>query len=75
MDLPKAYDYILYDLLIAKLNAYGFTRNASKLVYCYLKNRSQRVKVGSTYSTPRYVSNGVPQGVRNGTITVQHLHK
>ena len=62
MDLSKAYDCIPYDLLIAKLSAYGFQRNALKLIYSYLTNRSQRVKVGSKNSTAQRISIGVPQG-------------
>ena len=34
-DLTKAYDCISHELLIAKLNAYGFS-NALDLVYDYL---------------------------------------
>ena len=33
------------------MEAYGFEKSALKLVYSYLTNRKQRVKVGSTYST------------------------
>ena len=62
MDLSKAYDCIPYDLLIAKLSAYGFQRNALNLIYSYLTNRSQRVKVGSKNSTAQRISIGVPQG-------------
>ena len=62
MDLSKAYDCIPYDLLIAKLSAYGFQRNALKLIYSYLTNRSQRVKVRSKNSTAQRISIGVPQG-------------
>ena len=62
MDLSKAYDCIPYDLLIAKLSAYSFQRNALKLIYSYLTNRSQRVKVGSKNSTAQRISIGVPQG-------------
>ena len=35
-DLLKAFDCMCLDLLIAKLNAYGFDRNALKLIYDYL---------------------------------------
>ena len=62
MDLSKAYDCIPHDLLIAKMNAYGLKRNALKLVYSYLKNRMQRVKTGSTFSSSKKVSIGVPHG-------------
>ena len=33
MDLSKVYDCIPYDLLIAKIDAYGLKRKALKLVY------------------------------------------
>ena len=37
-DLSKAFDYILYELLIAKLSTYGFDFKALK---CYVINRKQ----------------------------------
>ena len=61
-DLSKAFDSISHDLLIAKLHAYGFSRNALTLIYDYLSGRKQRTKVGDTFSTWRYVIYGVPQG-------------
>ena len=39
-DLLKAFDCICHNLLIAKLNAYGFDRNAVELIYDYLSDRS-----------------------------------
>ena len=61
-DLSKAFDCICHDLLIAKLNVYGLERNALKLVYDYLSNRSQKTKVGSSFITYLYIVYGVPQG-------------
>ena len=41
MDLSKAFDTINYELLTAKLHAYGFRREALKLILSYLKNRKK----------------------------------
>ena len=38
-DLSKAFDCILHDLIIAKLEAYGFQIYALRLVRDYLSNR------------------------------------
>ena len=62
MDLSKAYDCILHDLLIAKLEAYGLDRNSLKLMYSYLTGRTQRVKVVSSYSSLGKIKIGIPQG-------------
>ena len=62
MDLSKAFDCINHDLLLAKLNAYGFDKNCLKLIYSYLKGRNQRVKINGDYSSWKEIINGVPQG-------------
>ena len=61
-DLSKAVDCLSYDLLIAKLNAYGFNYKSLQLIYSYLTNRYQRVRINSSYSTWSEIINGVPQG-------------
>ena len=53
---------IPYDVLIAKLNAYGFDQVALKLIHSYLCDRAQSVKVGSLFSNELDILCGVPQG-------------
>ena len=50
-DLSKAFDCLNHELLIAKLNAYGFTLPALKLVQDYLSDRKQTARVNNSYST------------------------
>ena len=50
MDLSKAYDCFLHNLIIAKFEAYGSKRNSLKLLLDHLKPQEQRVKIGSLYS-------------------------
>ena len=68
MDLSKAYDCLPHDLIIAKLEAYGFDKNSLKLILSYLTNRKQRVKNGSFFSTWLDILLGVPQGSILGPI-------
>ena len=61
-DLSKAFDCLSHDLLIAKLEAYGFAKSALMFVYDYLKNRKQRTNVNGSYSSWRDLKKGVQQG-------------
>ena len=61
-DLSKAFDCLKHDLLIAKLNAYGFTYESLKLINNYLSERKHRTKVGSSFSEWLELNLGVPQG-------------
>ena len=55
-------DCLPHDLLIAKLEAYGFGMRSLKLIASYLSNRKQHVKIGSTVSDWEDNICGVPQG-------------
>ena len=46
-DLSKAFNCLSHDLLVAKLNAYGFSMSALRFVHSHLKNRMQRTKINS----------------------------
>ena len=61
-DLSKAFDCLNHDLLLAKLNAYGFSIDALKFLKSYLTDRKQRTRVGSDYSEWMKIEYGVPQG-------------
>ena len=61
-DLSKAFDCLPHELLIAKLDAYGFDKSSLKLMHSYLSNRKQRVKINDTYSSWSEILFGVPQG-------------
>ena len=63
-DLLKAFFCIPHDIIIAKLEAYGFHIDALKLIHDYLSNRKscQRVKVNDAYSSGKDIFYGLPQG-------------
>ena len=67
-DLSKAFDCLDHELLIAKLEAYGFGNKALKLVHSYLTGRFQRVRINSTFSTWSEIFFGVIQGSILGPI-------
>ena len=69
MDLSKAFDCLQHDHNnIAKLYAYGFEMQALKLIYSYLSNRFQSIRVKDTYSSVNKVKSGVLQGSLLGAI-------
>ena len=45
MDLPKVYDCLPHDLLIAKLEAYGLDNDSLNLPLDYLSFRKERTKL------------------------------
>ena len=61
-DLSKTFDYLPHELLIDKLDAYGFDKSSLKLIHSYFSNRKQRVKINDIYSSWREILFGVPQG-------------
>ena len=67
-DLSKAFDCLSYDLLIAKLHAYGLDLASFKILQDYLKNRKQRTKVDSFYSSSKKILSSVPQGSTLGPL-------
>ena len=51
MDLSKAFDTINHDLLIEKIQAYGFDKCSPKLLFSYLNNRWHRKNMNQNFSS------------------------
>ena len=66
--LYKAFDCLLHDLTIAKLNSYGFNLTALNPIHNYLTKRKQRTKINQSHSSWEDIFFGVPQGSILGRI-------
>ena len=75
MDLSKAFDTINYDLLLAKVRAYGLSASALNLLYSYLKYRKQKVVINNKTSSSEVVIADVPQGSIDGLLTDRPLRR
>ena len=62
MNLSKAFNCILHDLLIAKLYAYGLSEETTSFFYSYLKRRGQRVRIDDILNSLQVLISGVTQG-------------
>ena len=67
-DLSKAFDYTPYNLLIAKVSAYGFDRKPLIFISPYLKSRKQKARIGPAFKDYWNILLGVPQGSILGPI-------
>ena len=61
MDLSKAFNTIKHSLLLAKLDAYFFSRTSLKLMQNYLCDRQQRISINGSFSDWTEVITGAPQ--------------
>lgn len=62
MDLSKVFDCIPHDLIFVKLAANGIERQTLRLIYSYLEDGKQCVKINSTYSDYKEIISGEQQG-------------
>ena len=67
-DLSKAFDCLNHELMIAKLNAYGFDYNSLAYIYSYLTGRKHRTKVNNSLSLWALILAGIAQGSILGPI-------
>ena len=67
-DLSKAFCYLSHELIIANLNAYGFSLSALKLIYNYLIGRKQSTKINQMYSLWEKILIGIAQKFKSDPI-------
>ena len=61
-DLSKLFDCVDHNLLITKLSWYGVTPKSLKLIFSYISNRTQAVRINNSYGRKSDVKYGVPHG-------------
>ena len=70
-DLSKTLNSLSNELLIAKINADGFSLPALRLIHDFSINRQQKTEINHAYSSQEEVVFGVSQG----TYIIQYLFK
>ena len=60
--MKKAFDCCNLDILLKKLNHYGFKNVVNSWFKNYLVNKTQYVCINGAFSTERIITCGVPQG-------------
>ena len=66
--LSKAFDCLNHELLIAKLEAYGFDHESLAFIYSYLSDTKQRTKVNNSISAYSEITIGIPRGFIIGPL-------
>ena len=67
-DLSKAFDCIVHNFLIAKLEPYSYSYKTLKVRYKYVTDRKYRTKVNDSFSDIIDLLLGVPQGLVLGLL-------
>lgn len=62
IDFTKAFDYLDHNLLLKKLDMYGFRGQVHQLLQSYLSSRRQYVNINGHLSEIKPIESGVPQG-------------
>ena len=68
MDLSKAFDVLNHDILLKKMEHYGFRGTFLNLIRSFITDRKYFVSANGTKSDTKTVNNGVPQGSTLGPL-------
>ena len=70
LDLSKAFDSLIYDIILSKLKYYGLQSNALQLIKSYISGRCQYVQLGDVKSSTHAVVCGIPQWFCFGSTAI-----
>ena len=56
LDLKKAFNTVNHEILLRKLELYGFTGEALTLIRSYLTNRRQKCQLNNVVSCENYIA-------------------
>ena len=68
IDFKKCFDTINHEILLNKLLFYGINGQFLKLITSYLSGRTQSVRINNSYSCPKSIEIGLPQGSLLGPL-------
>ena len=68
LDLEKAFNSISHKIFLKKFEMYGFSQEARELLFSFLVNRRQKVKLNCIFSDCEILNHGVPQGTVLGPL-------
>lgn len=68
LDIERAFDKVWHEGLLVKLLGMGVPDGMIRLISNYLRGRTFKTRVGTSFSTPREIHAGVPQGSIIGPI-------
>ena len=68
LDLSKAFDSLIHDILLFKLKYDGLQSNVLQLIKSYISGRCQYVQLGDVKSSTHAVVCGIPQGCVLGPL-------
>jgi hypothetical protein len=73
MNLSKAFDCLSHNLLLLKLKTYGLSDSALDLLFSYLHQIKQCIKVENVCSNFKYIYKSVPQGSILGPVLLKKI--
>ena len=74
IDLKKAFDTVNHQILLNKLNHYGFRGIINNWSESLLCNKSQKVEINNQISDTALISNGVPHGVCTRSVALPLIY-